>query len=252
MRERCLADVRDFHLTYYGRDITPPTAHKGVPAPAAAPFFAAVGAVIETIVNIITPVVVEGAKIVDEEARRRTVIAFLKNETNIKTIRESGLALATEVSAFTWNKRLRLAGSFSERAAVLRASPVDLSKGDSCKKYLAAGQPTNDAKTSLTDDFILCWRAAWEQVESNVAALLKVAEEYDRLADAGDTDNAHQAFRPLADSLQAITTTDETDLKRFWGWATRLLAFAQKVETALSKESREKIEKAIDDLVKAI
>jgi hypothetical protein len=254
IRERCQRDIRGFDLAYYGRDIIPlsPAESKTLPPEAdALPAFGAVGALIDAIVSIITPVVVEGAKIVDEERRRAAVLRFLQTPGNIKKIEDSGMGLAREVSAFTWDKRLTLAGAFFEQSAKLRATPIDLSKNDNCKAYITTGKPTKD-DGSLSDDFVLCWRTAWGQVDTSVAALLKAAEQYDQLADAGDTDNAKKAFEPLVKSLAAISYPGDEGLAKFWNWAARLVAFAQKVETAFSKENRQKIDKAIDDLVRAM
>jgi hypothetical protein len=97
---------------------------------------------------------------------------------------------------------------------------------------------------------MLCWRAAWDQIEPKAGGVLKAAAEYDQLADLGDTDNAYHAYKPLSESLSAVNTQNPTDLAKFWGWATRLIAFGQKIETAFSKENRDKIDKAIDAIVK--
>ena len=252
VRDRCQTDVKSFDRAYYGRNLTSPAppAPRDVIGLEAVPVFGAIGALIDTIVSVITPVVVEGAKMVDEERRRQAVLGFLSDPAQVKRIQDSGLALATEVSAFTWDKRLKLAGAFIERTAILRASAIDPSRNESCKRYMAAGKPTDEAGTSVTDHFILCWRFVWEQIEPDVGATLKAAEDYDGIADAGDTDNAYNAFKPLGESLAAVSTTNEGDIRKFWNWATRLLAFAQKLESG-HNENRQKVQKSIDDLVKA-
>ena len=79
-----------------------------------------------------------------------------------------------------------------------------------------------------------------------MGATLKAAEDYDGIADAGDTDNAYNAFKPLGESLAAVSTTNEGDIRKFWNWATRLLAFAQKLESG-HNENRQKVQKSIDD-----
>jgi hypothetical protein len=248
--QRCEKDLANYDTAYYGKTIVAKPVVAADATPAAIPVFSAISALVDIVISVITPVVVEGAKIVDEVERRKAVIKFLKMPDNRKAILNSGLALATEVSLFSHQKRLKLSGAVVEKAAVVRNAQIDLNKNDNCKAFLKSGSPTVADK--LSDDFILCWRGAWSQTEAGIAAFLKAAEDYDRLADAGNTDNARDSFKPLAESLEAIENDDEVSLKQFWNWATRLIAFAQKVETAFSKENKQKIDKAIDDLVKAL
>jgi hypothetical protein len=252
IQSRCERDVANYFSVYYGQEIGAPVA--AVPAPnvqpaEAIPAFIAISALIDTISKIITPIVVDGAKLVDEQRRRDAIVAFLGAPGNIRRVEDSGVALSREISAFTFGKRLRLAGSFSESTVVLKNVAIDLTKEQSCKVIAALGTPIKPDKT-VHDEFVLCWRAAWAQAEPATAAMLKAAEQYDQLADAGDTDNARKAFEPLAKSLAAISAPGDDGLIKFWNWATRLVAFAQKVESSFSKENQDKISKAIDDLVR--
>lgn len=251
VKQRCEQDFTNYYHAYYGNKFGPaePLASAG-PAEAV-PSFSALGALIDVISKIITPIVVEGAKIVDEQRRREAVLAFLGTPGNIKRIEESGAALSREIAAFTQAKRLRSAGSVFELAAVTRNAQIDLTKDESCKQYSAGSSALGADGKTLRDDFILCYQAAWVQLEGPVSALLKAADQYDQLADAGDPNNALKAFEPLAKSLAAISAPGDDGLVKFWNWAVRLIAFAGKIEAAFSKENRDKVGKAIDDLVKA-
>lgn len=63
---------------------------------------------------------------------------------------------------------------------------------------------------------------------------------------------AKKSFAQLSTALDAIAEVSITDPAALWRIATRLVAFGEKVEAATSKENREKINKAIDDLVKVL
>jgi hypothetical protein len=99
---------------------------------------------------------------------------------------------------------------------------------------------------------VLCWRAAWTQLEGNAAAVLKAADEYDQLLDAGDKGNVKTSFAELSEALSAIAEGSVTNPHVLWATATRLLAIGEKIQAATSKENRDKMQKAIDDLVKAL
>ena len=225
----------------------PPSAAAPIPGFAS---FTPAGALVDLIVSIFTPVIIEGSKIVDEERRRKAVVAFLEDEKNIEKIEKTGTELAKGLSSFTWNKRLRLAGGLNEGAAVVRGTSIELTKNQNCKTLGLARSAVLSGSSVPTDDFVLCWRFAWGQIEPAVTSFLKDAEQYDQIADIGDTDNALKAFDPLAKSLKAIKNDDDASLKKFWSWATQLIAFGQKVEAAFSDENRSKVQKSIEALVK--
>jgi hypothetical protein len=256
---RCQNDLKQFDKHYYGREVVaPPGAQPlAAEAPLASPasLFGPIGSLIDTIVSVITPVVIEGGKLVDEAKRREAVRRFLSDPTNTKTITASGMQLAQQVSQFVVAKRHKLAGTFSEQLAATRAARIDLAKSDECKAYLTEPKKLEKRKSGApSDQFVLCWRSIWNQLESQVSETLKAANDYDQLADAGDSDNAAKVFDPLSKSLAAIAQNqlDPKDLAKVWNWATELLAFADKVNAAASKDNRDKIQQAIDNLVKAL
>ena len=255
LQERCERDLTEYDKTFYGKEVRDdfgPAAALDGPAEAFS-FLGPIGGLIDAIVGVITPVVVEGAKIIDEERRREVVREFLRKTANREHIKASGLRVAEEVSRFVLTKRRKLAGRYVEQLVQLRGSAVELAKVDACKSYLAEPKKLGKrASGAPSDEFVLCWRASWSQLEGNVAAALKAAADYDELSDAGDSDNAKKAFEPLSNALDAIPKEQFSpdDLGRLWALATRLVAFAEKVHTSFAKENRDKIQKAIDELVK--
>jgi hypothetical protein len=252
---RCEADIRDYDKAFYGREIksdmhlmalTDLTV-SGLPSFA---FLGPVGAAIDAIVAIITPAIIDGAKLIDEAKRRERIRAFLADPQRRELIRKTGESLAKDVSSYVWTKRQKLAGTYIERVALLRAEKVDLAKIDACKNLPATRFAARPSGTP-SDDFVLCWRSVWQQVESEVAAALKAADDYDQLADAGDSDNAVKAFDGMKDALGAIAEGSITNPDVLWNLVARLIAFADKVNTTFSKENRDKMHKAIDEITKA-
>jgi len=177
---------------------------------------------------------------------------FLSDAKNRDRIRESGEKLADEISRFVLAKRQKLAGSFLEKASTLRLADIDLGKLDVCKDLSDSKKFASRPSGAASDEFAVCWRAAWARIEPPVTALLKSADDYDQLADAGDGDNAKIAFKELSEALSAIAEGSVTNPDELWRIATRLIAFGEKVEAAISKESRDKMRKAIEDLANAV
>ncbi len=247
-RERCERDFREFGRIAYGRALA--TGEAATEFPEAAGFFGPVAALVDAIVSVVAPVVVEGSRIVDEQRRRAAIKAFLADPVNRAAIKGAGTKLADEVASFIMSKRMKLAGVFSEQTAVLRHAPVELAKLDACKALLALPQkPALRSSGAPSDVFVLCWRSAWTQLEPIVASALKAADEYDQIADAGNPDNAKKAFEPLSNALDTLAN-DRLSPETAWALAVRLIGFAEKVSTATSNENRDRIRKAIDDLVK--
>lgn len=251
----CKDDLAKFETYYYGTTIQPPPPGEGVEGAVSFGAFGPVGSLIDTIISIITPVVVEGAKIIDEQQRRNAVLDFL-TPANIKKIQDAGQNLSDRVSDAVLTKRRRLAGTFSENLALLRVRTIDLNKIEGCKSFLSLAQKDGHRPSGApNDEFASCWGAVRDGVASNISSVLKSASEYDDLADAGDTASAKKSFELMSKSLNAIANRDQTisvsDLKSLWKWTVELVAFAQKVTEAASPENRKKLADAIDNLVKS-
>jgi hypothetical protein len=255
---RCQTDIRGFDKAYYGTAITGAQAGQPTP-PAEAPsgtealpslaFLGPFGALIDTVLGIITPVLTEAANIVDQSKRKQAIEDFLSDQNNQNSLRSAGQELAQAVSDYTWATRLKSAGAFVEGVMVIRKSEIDLARLDSCK------DPNNEkfvrsASGAPSARFVLCWRAAWGQLESTVASTLKAAEDYDELADAGDSATALTAFRRIDTEFTAISRGNSVnDPQAFWQFVLQIVSFANTLQTAFSQDNRERIHKAIDGLV---
>jgi len=255
MMSMCQSDLKLYDAYFFGRAIEEgaPTANT-LGLSAFGPFFS----LADTIISLITPIVIDGAKIVDEEKRRKVVLAFLSNPDNINRISSAGQQLAQHVSEAVLAKRRTLAGTFNQALALLRTKSVDLSKLPECKSYLSLAPEAKFARRpsgAPNDGFVSCWGAVWLELGPLVSSVLKSANDYDQLADAGDSDNASKAFAPLSKSLDAIVKDQNNmsaeNLTRIWNLATELVAFAEKVNAAASPENQKKLKDAIDALVKA-
>lgn len=79
------------------------------------------------------------------------------------------------------------------------------------------------------------------------------AAQYDQVADIGAGDELKQ-LKVITDSLQKIAKNedDPPTFNSVWKAAMRLMSIAQKIETATSKENRDKISKAVKDVVDAL
>lgn len=253
--ERCASDIKAAAESFYGLKIAPPAASAANdevrPEAAAEVFLGEFSTLINVFVEIVTPVIVEGAKIVDEQRRREAVRSFLAKESNRIRITAVGGKLADEIYRYTLNKRRSLAGSVLERIAAIRETEIDLSKIDACKELMAKRFETRPSGAP-SDEFVNCWRHSFSKLEASVASLLKVAQEYDELADAGATDTAKKQFAELSEALQAISEGSVTNPDQLWKLATRLIAFATKIEASMSKENRAKMESAIDGLMRSL
>lgn len=247
---RCQTDLFSFEESYFGLQIR---TSEGKAPPVAV--FAAFTAVVELFKKLVEPFVVEGGKMLDERRREAAIRDFLSDGDNVDAIQKAGNAVASYASKHVWNKRLRLAGAFATQAAAFRSVEVDLGKSDACKNYLdekkGQGNPLTADRKELTDEFLLCWRDAWQQIDAASKTLLTAAAEYDQLADTGNSDNAKIAFANMTKQLKEIGT-GKFSIDELWSWTTRVIAFAEKVEAAASKENRAKLKAAIDDLVNAL
>jgi hypothetical protein len=255
---QCEADIRGFDKAYYGLNIPTlgaPASASDLSLPEAIPSLSGLGPVgvaADTIVGIVTPIVVELSTLIDEGKRRDAVANFLKDPTKRARLADAGQQLAITVSAYTWDKRLAQAGIAVEQLTNLRnKGPIDLAKFEQCK------DPTNNRLVrsesgAPSRQFITCWAAVWETLEPSVTALMKSANNYDQLADAGDTDSAKDMYKNIADGFKKIGDGEDLpNLADFWSSASKLVHFAETLRAAFSEENRAKLDKAIDAAVKS-
>ncbi|MCK1285414.1 hypothetical protein IVB41_15950 [Bradyrhizobium sp. 44] len=257
-QKRCSSDIANFDASYYGVRIedlsvaaagAAPSAGGAEAALPALSFLGPIGVLIDTIVGIVTPVIIEASNLVDEAKREEAIRKFLSDTDNQNALQTSGRELARLIDRYTLAKRLRSSGAFVEALEAAKATQINLGKLDECKGFdrkfdRVSGSPPNAA-------FILCWRAAWQKLEPTVTSALKLADDYDRLADAGDTATAYTTYLNITKDLGAIRDNSVTNPNLFWRYVTQLVGFANTVQTAFSVDNREKIHKAIEGLSKA-
>jgi hypothetical protein len=256
--QRCKSDLQDYEKAYYGQKIESPLP-PGPPAPAVAAaaaaglpalsFLGPIGVLIDTVLGIITPVVVEASAIVDQVKRDKAVRDFLSDEDNQKALRLAGTKLARSVSNYTFSKRLILAGTFAEQMAVIRTTALELDKTAACDDagHTIFNRPADGMPSLL---FRTCHRAVWEKLQKTVASALKTASDYDLIADAGDTSTALVNYEKITSDFSVITASEITNPEVFWQFVSQLVSFAGTVASASSIDNRTKIQNAIDALVK--
>jgi hypothetical protein len=256
-RARCEKDIKGFDVAYYGVEIkaantpaAPAGAEAPVPPASALLLLGPLGALIDTFLNIINPVAIGAATLVDEGKREKAIQDFLADPKNQQNLKDIGDKIGKAASGFNWDKRLQLAASFVEGVRVIERTELDLSKFDECKDLSTVnlGRTASGAPSSA---FMRCWRKAWSQLDPIVSSILKAGNDYDLLADAGDTDTPVIAFHKVADDLNAVSTNAVSDPEVLWMFVTQVLTFATTVQTAFSQDNRDKLHKAIDALVKA-
>ena len=251
--QRCKSDLAKSPQVYFGRAVTPPAATESAAAGQAAflDFLSPLAALYNAISAIVTPVVLEGAKIAEERRRLGAVREYLKNEKNRTAIKNAARRLAADAGAFADFRRQQVAGKFLDHTAALRVLTIDPSKIDACKDAFKA--PLTRADGLPTDKFMQCYRTVWSAAGDTTAAALKVAQEYDDFADASSGREGEAAAK-IGEQLEAIASPNVTTatLQDLMKLAVRLVAFGEKLKAAASKENRDKIEKAIDDLVKSL
>lgn len=251
-RSRCKQDLKGYDSDYYGFEIRDYW-KKGKEEPEAAgalpslSFLGPVGILIDTLVGVITPVIEEIAGLVDQAKREQAIRTFLTDQKNQDAIKKAGHALALSVSSRALSERRKLAGAFVDGLTNLRSTTVDLSKLH-CSNDSDHLSRVDDAPNPK---FVACWRSVWNELEPAVSSLLKTATDYDQLADAGDTRASLKLFDQITQDLSAIRENAITHPNLFWGDVMSLINLAKAVETALSKESRDKIHAAVDGLTKS-
>jgi hypothetical protein len=254
--QRCQGDLKEFDKAYYGIQIKAPEPGP-VAAEAAAPaaglpslsFLGPIGVLVDTVLGIVTPVIIDGATIIDEAKREKAVSDFLSDPKNQTALRTAGTQLARAVSDYTFAKRMSLAGSFAEQTVLVSNIKVELAKIDACNdpEHKVYVRSASGAPSAI---FISCYRAVWAQFQDGVNSAIKTGGDYDLIADAGDTSAALISYEKITEDFGAIAQNSITNPAVFWQYVTQLVNFAGAVSTALSQDNRTKLEKAIDAMVK--
>ena len=245
--------MKDFETAYYGQKIqTADAIDRQMIAFTSVPFLGGVGPLIDTVSGVVTPVLIESAKVLQVIKRRDAVRSFLNQHE--QELKNAGTRLAVMTKDFVRQKRLKHVGSFEENLVALRSNTIELSRYAACSDLEASRTQRNPTTGGPSDRFILCWRQVWEGLRPTVTESLTSADVYDQLADAGGENNITVLFDNFKEHLDRIKTSpgpgNDIDFESLWDTVTKMLAFAQKVQDASSQENRDKISKAIQALSK--
>jgi hypothetical protein len=255
--DRCNNDVAIWASFSYGRTLekAPPT--ESATAELAIEDLSAVGSAVSTlysaIVAILQPIVVGTAKAIDAQARANTISDFIT--TDRQNLINAAQNLADKGGRFARKNRLDALGQFAEKMAVLRSIKIDLSKAPNCKSVVQSPilpLPQGASATPNrvpTDDFIMCYAAAWKQIADAVQDVLTAANQYDAFADASD-DQLQQAVQQIKTNIVQLENPSPVQVKDLWEAAAQLIAFGETVSQSLSKDNLDKANKAIADLMK--
>jgi hypothetical protein len=243
----CETDLKSYDIDYYGAaagGLSPPQPAAATPAAAPADAFAflgPIGALIDTFIGILQPVLIDASTIVDQ-GRRQAVVEQALNDPKIHSkIVQSGKQLALAVDNFAVSSRRRLTGSFVEQLVALRATPIDLSKEPECKNLAGSTRLPSGAPSAA---FVTCWKAAWSHLQDAANKLVTTADSYDTLADAGDI-NAQKLFATIMADYDLISKGHAAASDVFWNDVTQFITFANAISTAASKSNLATLQKEL-------
>lgn len=208
---------------------------------------AAFSALIDAINAIVNPI----AQAVDQTKREAAIIEFLTSwRTRIQNV---ATELAQKGADFGTQRRLIALGQFAEQLQVTRNKKIKLSDVDGCKEAKTgdAGFTTVAGKRVPTSGFIVCFAGIWKMLSGSIAASMKAADTYDQFADASSAKAVEDAQKIKANIEKLNGDVSEATLKDLWTQALRLYAFGKTLEDAFSKERRDAVANAIDNLVKS-
>ncbi|MEH2547951.1 hypothetical protein V1283_004596 [Bradyrhizobium sp. AZCC 2262] len=241
----CQIDYQKFPKSYYNYAFAGSTV-------AIEDIFSPFSSLVKLVIDIVTPVAEAGAKLVDAEARKAAILAYLKKPGTIKNITAAAQAVDSELSSSLNAYRYQKVGQFVEQVVILRGDTLDLNKEPACKSSFKDDKLiVNDGRPS--DNFIKCMSVTSAFYADKIASLLKTADDYDQLADA-PPDVTGEKLKAITGKLDQIANdkVPPATTKELWDKAVEIMGFAQTVLNAASKENRAKVKQGIDDLVKAL
>jgi hypothetical protein len=240
----CEGDINSFAGIYYGLK---PVDESGV--------IAAFTTLFDLFKSIVAPVIVEGAKFIDEQRRLDRIKKFLKEDKNQKLITANAANLRDYLVKVEQIKTAEAVGHFVEVHTRLNASFKPAKDVKECADFNSLppekrGLPETG---SPSREFVTCFAAIWGAVKDPVIDLAKAAADYDQHADVG-TKQELDAFEKINTNLAKIASgqDDAPSFNAIWQAAMRIIAIGEKIEKANSKENRDKVAKAIKDLVEAL
>jgi hypothetical protein len=261
---QCKEDFNKWPEVAYGRQLHKTPAEELVvpvnPIDALDTGLSSVATLYNAIVTMLTPIITAPAKEFDAHERSTAITDFFGKYRT--TILNAAQSLAVGGSSFASATRLEALGQFSEKMAILRGTSIDLSKTNACKIALVSpllrtsqrlenGQPSGPISYIPNDNFVVCYAEAWKQISDAVSAVLVAADQYDKLADASD-DALQDAVKKIKDNVSHLNDPDGPQLNDLLDGAAKLIAYGQTVAQALSPDSRDKAQKAINDLMQLV
>lgn len=234
----CKASLENFALQYYGIS---PSDEAGI--------VAAFTAIYEIFKSVIAPVIVEGAKYIDETRRLDKVRQYLKTDANRKLIIANAGNLSDAMTKYESGRMAEAVGHFVEAQLALKNGFKKAKAIEECKNLDASA----DNRKIGSSVFRGCFAAIWAANKENVTAVTTEAAKYDQLADIGVGQGLEQ-LKAITTSLEKIAKNedDPVTFNSIWKAAMRLMTIAQKIEVATTKENRDKITKAVKDVIDAL
>jgi hypothetical protein len=234
----CQSDLSSYDIAYYGVPIRAPGLTASAATPAAVDTFAflgPVGALIDTFLSVLQPVLINTSKLVDETRRRQAIMHALTDPATQAKIKTTGQLLAAAVDNYAAASRRSMAGSFVEQLVSIRKTSIDLGNVEDCKQLSLQNRSPSGGPNSA---FISCWSAAWSKLKSPVDNLTSLGDSYDKLADVAGTNAKSKLGTILADFTKINAgQNDSASLSIFARDITDFINLANAVATAASPAS---------------
>ncbi len=232
----CRADIESHAATVYG--VPGGRAESG--------FIAAAVGLYEVVREVLLPVATAGLQEVDRARRAAALRRFLAAPENRARLDAALAALDGYLDDQLARERHVQLLAVLRRQAALLSAVGDVSTTAACDGVAELG--TDDpAQAAALPAFQSCHDALWHGLDDAPQAYLVAAAQYDGLADA-DPAGAVQAVRGAMAGLVEASTV-ELDPAALVSAMVRLIAVAEKLESATSPDSRQKLKQAIDRLL---
>jgi hypothetical protein len=198
------------------------------------------------------------ATALDADRRAAAITKFLKDyPTSLSNAANNIVATGTAIADIT---RLQAFGQFAEKMSALRNVTIDLSKIDSCKSGLqnpvlrtAVIKDTAGTTTGTyyipTDQFVICYEQAWQQMLPAANDVITAATQYDTLADvsSGQLKTAVVTIQNNIGKLDQPNTINMGDLLAAAG---QLVTYGQAVIQALSPTNVTTVQTDVNNVTK--
>jgi hypothetical protein len=154
----CEADLNSYALSYYSLNPQEETA-----------VLAAFTALYELFKSIVAPIIVEGARFVDEEKRLNRIRKFLANEDNQALIMSNVKNLRDFIERYEKARTAEAVGHFVEARAALVSNLKPAKEVKECKVFVESGATKLPEKSVPPDSFVDCFNAVWSANKERIA-----------------------------------------------------------------------------------